>query len=83
MKSKNVDGVAGILNQLREASTEGLITAGAADVNMEEGEEPAYTHAEEVKRMLRREARKQQRTEEYKKSLATCRGKLFFSHIAC
>ncbi|KIM84388.1 hypothetical protein PILCRDRAFT_68531 [Piloderma croceum F 1598] len=43
---KNVAGVGLILTQLKEATTEGLLTAGEGDA-MEEGEEPAYTHAEE------------------------------------
>jgi U1 small nuclear ribonucleoprotein len=68
---KNVAGVGPILAQLKEATTEGLISAGAADT-MEEGEEPAYTHAEEVKRQIRRDERKKKRTEEFKIAKAAC-----------
>lgn len=68
---KNVAGVGPILTQLKEATTEGLITAGEGDA-MEEGEEPAYTHAEEVKRQIRREERKKKRTEEFKVAKEAC-----------
>jgi U1 small nuclear ribonucleoprotein len=57
--------------QLREATTEGLINAGEGDT-MEEGEEPAYTHAEEVKRQIRREERKKKRAEEFKVAKEAC-----------
>lgn len=65
--SKNVDGVASILARLREASTATLI-AGNGEVGdgMEEGEEPAFTLAEETKRQIRREERKKKKTEEFK-----------------
>ncbi|KAF7975734.1 hypothetical protein HWV62_8713 [Athelia sp. TMB] len=62
---KYVAGVGPILAQLKEQTTETLLTAGEAE-NMEEGEEPAFTHAEEVKRQIRREDRKKKRTEEFK-----------------
>jgi U1 small nuclear ribonucleoprotein len=68
---KDVAGVGPILTQLKEATTEGLITAGETDA-MEEGEEPAYTHAEEVKRQIRREERKKKRTEEFKVAKEAC-----------
>jgi U1 small nuclear ribonucleoprotein len=65
--SKNVDGVASILARLKEASTATLI-AGNGEVGdgMEEGEEPAFTLAEETKRQIRREERKKKKTEEFK-----------------
>ncbi|KAG2145239.1 U1 snRNP 70K protein [Suillus clintonianus] len=65
--SKDVDGVASILARLREASTATLI-AGNGEVGdgMEEGEEPAFTLAEETKRQIRREERKKKKTEEFK-----------------
>ncbi|KAJ7178637.1 U1 snRNP 70K protein [Mycena crocata] len=66
IRSKNVTGVAHLIAQLKEAKTETLLTAGEADVVMEEGEEPVFTHAEEVKRQIRREERKKKRTEEFK-----------------
>ncbi|KZP27309.1 RNA-binding domain-containing protein [Athelia psychrophila] len=65
VSKKHVAGVGHILAQLREATTESLLTAGEAE-NMEEGEEPAFTHVEEVKRQIRREDRKKKRTEEFK-----------------
>jgi U1 small nuclear ribonucleoprotein 70kDa len=72
---KNVAAVGPILAQLKEATTEGLITAGETDA-MEEGEEPAYTHAEEVKRQIRREDRKKKRTEEFKAAKEACESHL-------
>jgi U1 small nuclear ribonucleoprotein 70kDa len=69
---KDVAGVGPILAQLKEATTEGLLTAGEGDV-MEEGEEPPYTHAEEVKRQIRREERKKKRTEEFKVAKEACK----------
>lgn len=71
IKSKHVDGVANILAQLKEANTETLLTAGEGD-GMEEGEEPIFTHAEEIKRQIRREERKKKRTEEFKVAKETC-----------
>jgi U1 small nuclear ribonucleoprotein 70kDa len=68
---KDVSGVGLILSQLREATTESLMTAGEGD-GMEEGEEPAFTHAEEIKRQIRREERKKKRTEEFKIAKETC-----------
>ncbi|KAJ7674168.1 hypothetical protein B0H17DRAFT_161389 [Mycena rosella] len=66
IRPKNVTGVAHLIAQLQEAKTENLLNAGEADANMEEGEEPVFTHAEEVKRQIRREERKKKRTEEFK-----------------
>ena len=70
---KNVDGVANIMARLREASTATLI-AGNGEIGdgMEEGEEPAFTLAEETKRQIRREERKKKRTEEFKHAKETC-----------
>jgi U1 small nuclear ribonucleoprotein len=68
---KNVAGVGPILAQLKEATTEGLLTAGETDA-MEEGEEPAYTHAEEVKRQIRRDERKKKKAEEFKIAKDAC-----------
>ncbi|KAJ7127180.1 hypothetical protein C8R44DRAFT_616694 [Mycena epipterygia] len=66
IRPKNVTGVAHLIAQLQEAKTENLLSAGEADAVMEEGEEPVFTHAEEVKRQIRREERKKKRTEEFK-----------------
>jgi len=68
---KNVDGVAHILEQLKEATTESLITAGMSEA-MEEGEEPVYTHAEETKRQMRREERKAKKAEEFRIAKDSC-----------
>ncbi|KAG6875402.1 hypothetical protein C0993_009388 [Termitomyces sp. T159_Od127] len=65
VKSKNVSGVAHLLSELKESSTASLIASGTADA-MEEGEEPVYTHAEEVKRQIRREERKARKTDEFR-----------------
>lgn len=72
IRPKNVTGVAHLIAQLQEAKTETLLTAGEADVPMEEGEEPVFTLAEEVKRQIRREERKKKRTEEFKIAKETC-----------
>lgn len=72
VRPKKVTGVAAILAQLKESTTETLITAGAGDAPMEEGEEPVFTHAEEIKRQLKREDRKKKRVEEFKIAKETC-----------
>lgn len=72
---KDVEGVGAILARLKEASTAGLISAGEGD-GMEEGEEPIFTHAEEIKRQIRREERKKKRTEEFKIAKETCECRL-------
>lgn len=79
VSNKNVSGVALILQQLKEANTENLMKEGEADA-MEEGEEPVFTHAEEVKRQIRREQRKARRTEEFKIAKETCQ---WFVLIMC
>jgi hypothetical protein len=70
---KNVSSVAEVLSRLKEASTAVLINAGETDTGMEEGEEPIFTHAEEIKRQIRREERKKRRTEEFKIAKETCK----------
>ncbi|KAF8326510.1 hypothetical protein F5887DRAFT_222862, partial [Amanita rubescens] len=64
VKSKNVGGVGAVLAVIRESSTQSLI-AGNGE-NMEEGEEPAFTLAEEVKRQIRREERRAKKAEDFK-----------------
>ncbi|KAF8207562.1 hypothetical protein K438DRAFT_1576066 [Mycena galopus ATCC 62051] len=66
IRPKNVTGVAHLLAELKEAKTENMMSTGESEVVMEEGEEPVFTHAEEVKRQLRREERKKKRTEDFK-----------------
>jgi U1 small nuclear ribonucleoprotein len=78
---KDVSGVAHMLAQLKEANTETLITSGEAEA-MEEGEEPIFTHAEEIKRQIRREERKAKRTEEFKIAKETCTSFLQFSSFS-
>ncbi|KAK2463480.1 hypothetical protein APHAL10511_004566 [Amanita phalloides] len=64
VKNKNVTGVGLILSLLRESNTQSLIASNGE--NMEEGEEPAFTLAEEVKRQIRREERRAKKAEEFK-----------------
>lgn len=68
VRPKHVDGVAAILTQLREDKTEATLSGEG----MEEGEEPAFTHAEETKRAIRREERKKKKTEEFKIAKESC-----------
>lgn len=77
IRKKDVSGVAHILSQLKEATTDSIITAGQGD-SMEEGEEPVFTHAEEIKRQIRREERKAKKTEEFKIAKETCKVQFFF-----
>ena len=49
----------------REASSEPA-------VDMEDGEEPSFTHAEETRRQIRREERKKRREEQFKIAKDTC-----------
>lgn len=65
-----MDGVAAILAQLKEDKTRGMLT-GESDA-MEEGEEPAFTFAEETKRAIRREERKKKKSEEFRAAKETC-----------
>ncbi|KAH6913258.1 hypothetical protein BKA70DRAFT_1096830 [Coprinopsis sp. MPI-PUGE-AT-0042] len=72
IRPKAVSGVAHILEQLKEEKEENLFSTanknGDEDEQMEEGEEPTFTHAEEVKRQILREERKAKKAEEFKKS---------------
>ncbi|EPQ54285.1 RNA-binding domain-containing protein [Gloeophyllum trabeum ATCC 11539] len=70
VRPKNVSGVGHILAQLKEDKTTELMNQGEGEEGMEEGEEPAFTLAEETKRQLRREERKKKKTEEFKAALA-------------
>ncbi|KAF8501443.1 hypothetical protein F5888DRAFT_1672296 [Russula emetica] len=63
---KNVSGVGTLLSLLKEGAMTGLAN-GTTD-GMEEGEEPTYTLAEEIKRQVRREERKKKRAEEFQKA---------------
>jgi U1 small nuclear ribonucleoprotein len=69
---KNVGAIGPIIAQLQEAKTAGLFSAAADGDAMEEGEEPTYTHTEEVKRQIRREERKNLKTEQYKIAKEIC-----------
>jgi len=64
VRKKDVDGVGQLLARLREDKTQGMIESGGSE-GMEEGEEPAFTYAEETKRAIRREERKAKKTEEF------------------
>ena len=71
VRKKNVAGVAHLLSDLKEADTQHLISVGQAE-NMEEGEEPVFTHAEEIKRQIHREDRRAKRTEAFKVAKESC-----------
>lgn len=71
VRNKNVSGVGQLLASLREEKTQGMLNTGEGE-GMEEGEEPNFTLAEEVKRQIRREERKKKRTEEFKLAKETC-----------
>lgn len=60
---KNVSGVGALLAFLKEGAMAGLANGNAE--GMEEGEEPTFTLAEEIKRQVRREERKKKRAEEF------------------
>ncbi|KAF8622586.1 hypothetical protein AX15_006930 [Amanita polypyramis BW_CC] len=64
VRTKNVSGVGHVLARLRESNTQTLIASNGE--NMEEGEEPAFTLAEDVKRQIRREERRAKKAEEFK-----------------
>jgi U1 small nuclear ribonucleoprotein 70kDa len=68
---KNVDGVGSLLLMLRESEALNGDEAQNSD-NMEEGEEPAFTHAEETKRQIRREERKRRKADEFKLAKDGC-----------
>lgn len=74
VRSKRVDGVGHLLAKLKEEKTQGMIDAAQGD-GMEEGEEVAFTHAEETKRAIRREERKKKREEEFRMAKDTCMSK--------
>ena len=76
---KPVSPVGPLLVMLRESA------ALAEGEGMEEGEEPAFTHAEQTKRQIRKEERKKRRTEEFKIAKESCTCTPFFSSlpVAC
>jgi hypothetical protein len=67
---KNVSGVGPLLSLLKEGAMAGLAN-GTAD-GMEEGEEPTFTLAEEIKRQVRREERKKKRADEFQVAKDSC-----------
>ncbi|CAE6412326.1 unnamed protein product [Rhizoctonia solani] len=71
VRSKNVCGVAALLAQVREDNERGIVGAGAAQTEREEGEEEKFTYAEEIKRKLYREERQRRKQEEFKKAKET------------
>ncbi|CAE6431844.1 unnamed protein product [Rhizoctonia solani] len=71
VRSKNVSGVAALLAQVREDNERGIVGAGAAQTEREEGEEEKFTYAEEIKRKLYREERQRRKQEEFKKAKET------------
>lgn len=73
VRSKNVLGIASILLEIREDNTAGLISKGQKEEEEgEEGEEKSLTHAEETLREIRREERKKQKEELFKKAKESC-----------
>ena len=58
--NKNVAGVGDLLARLKEESLKEKEAEGKRD-DMEEGEEPTFTYAEETKRQIRREERKKKK----------------------
>ncbi len=74
VKPKNVDGVGSLLATLREAKEKGMLETGntGEGEGMEEGEEPSFTYAEQTKREMRREERKQKKAEEFQKAKENC-----------
>ena len=48
-----------------------MLSSGEAP-DMEDGEEPSFTHAEETRRQIRREERKRRREEQFKIAKDTC-----------
>lgn len=67
---KNVSGVGSLLAFLKEGAMAGLANGNAE--GMEEGEEPNFTLAEEMKRQVRREERKKKRAEEFQQAKESC-----------
>ncbi|GJJ08617.1 hypothetical protein Clacol_002836 [Clathrus columnatus] len=74
VRSKNVKGVAAILEQIQEENTAVIIKAGesadatTAGEEREEGEEQTFTYAEETIREIRREKRKKEKEENFKRA---------------
>ncbi|KAI0249863.1 U1 small nuclear ribonucleoprotein of 70kDa MW N terminal-domain-containing protein [Lactifluus subvellereus] len=63
---KDVAGVGALVAMLKEGAVAGL--ANGNGEGMEEGEEPTFTLAEEMKRQVRREERKKKRADEFQKA---------------
>lgn len=68
---KSVSGVAQLLELLQEAKTAGILSSGEAP-DMENGEDPSFTHAEETKRQILREERKKHREDQFKVAKDAC-----------
>ena len=77
IRPKHVDGVTTLIAQLKEQTTQDLIDSGNQErpEGMEEGEEPAFTLAEETRRELRREERRKKKEEEFKLAKDTCKNR--------
>jgi U1 small nuclear ribonucleoprotein len=73
---KDVSGVGPLLAMLKEGAVTGL--ANGTPDGMEEGEEPTFTLAEEIKRQIRREERKKKRADIFQKSKDSCAYYLLF-----
>lgn len=67
---KDVGGVGPLLAMLKEGAMVGL--ANGTPDGMEEGEEPTFTLAEEIKRQIRREERKKKQADHFQKAKDSC-----------
>jgi len=67
---KYVAGVGPLLSILKEGVIVGL--ANGTPDGMEEGEEPTFTLAEEMKRQVRREERKKKQADHFQKAKDSC-----------
>lgn len=67
---KDVAGVGPLLAMLKEGAMVGL--ANGTPDGMEEGEEPTFTLAEEIKRQIRREERKKKQADHFQKAKDSC-----------
>jgi U1 small nuclear ribonucleoprotein 70kDa len=67
---KDVSAIGSFIAMLKEGAMAGL--ANGSGEGMEEGEEPTFTLAEQIKRQIRREERKKKRAEEFQVAKDSC-----------
>lgn len=75
MRPKRVSGVAGLLAQIREENTAGMIDQGKTEdeAGAVTEEDSRFTLAEEVRREIRREEKKKRKEEQFKSAVASCK----------